>query len=128
MADDPVDVLIIGAGAAGAAMAWSLAETRMRIVWLEQGDWVNPAPYPSNRMYPPKESPLPPVPLGRGGEMLARGFNRLGWHWWPSDSAIATRPYQGRAQCINLGPCMTGCAQGAKASTDITYWPLAVRK
>src|SRR5438309_686945 len=47
MADDPVDVLIIGAGAAGAAMAWSLAETRMRIVCLEQGDWMNPATYPS---------------------------------------------------------------------------------
>ena len=23
--------------------------------------------------------------------------------------------------------CLTGCAQGAKGSTDVTYWPLAVR-
>ena len=38
----PVDVLIIGAGASGAAMAWSLADTKMRIVCLEQGDWMNP--------------------------------------------------------------------------------------
>ena len=30
-------------------------------------------------------------------------------------------------QCINLGHCTPGCAQGAKASTDITYWPLALR-
>ena len=37
MSDDPVDVLIIGAGASGAAMAWSLAETKMHIVCLEQG-------------------------------------------------------------------------------------------
>src|SRR5450759_2771276 len=44
-----VDVLIIGAGASGAALAWSLAETRMRILCLEQGDWVNPADYPSTR-------------------------------------------------------------------------------
>ena len=29
--------------------------------------------------------------------------------------------------CINLGHCTPGCAQGAKASTDITYWPLAIR-
>ncbi|MDA1076681.1 MAG: NAD(P)-binding protein, partial [Proteobacteria bacterium] len=39
--DDPIDVLIIGAGASGAAVAWSLAETRMRIVCFEQGDWMN---------------------------------------------------------------------------------------
>jgi flavin-dependent dehydrogenase len=32
MSDDVVDVLIIGAGASGAAVAWSLAETRMRVV------------------------------------------------------------------------------------------------
>ena len=45
---DTVDVLIIGSGASGAAVAWSLAETKMHIVCLEQGDWVNPASFPSN--------------------------------------------------------------------------------
>ena len=220
---DPVDVLIIGAGASGAAVAWSLAETRMRIVCLEQGDWMNSSNYPSNgrdwearddysyspnirqrstdypindsgtpikvanfngvgggtilyaahfprfhpsdfrvktldgvaddwpidyktlspfydqndRMmgvaslagypsYPEKPAILPPLPLGKSGEALSHGFNKLGWHWWPSDNAIATLPYDGRAQCINLGACASGCAQGAKASTDITYWRHAV--
>jgi len=226
VAEEPVDVLIIGAGAAGAALAWSLAETRMRIVCLEQGGWMNPADYPTTRTgwelerfgefglspngrgrredypvndsespikisnfnavggstvlyaahfprmhpsdfrvksldgvgddwpidyatlepwydvnadmmgvaglagdpaYPPKQPPLPPVPLGILGETLARGFDRLGWHWWPSDSAIATREHKGRAPCINLGPCILGCAQGAKGSTDVTYWPAAER-
>ncbi|MBW2421933.1 MAG: GMC family oxidoreductase [Deltaproteobacteria bacterium] len=226
MACEAADVLIIGAGAAGAALAWSLTETRMRIVCLEQGGWMNPADYPSTRTdwelerfgafglspngrgrredypvndsgspikisnfnavggstvlyaahfprlhpsdfrvksldgvaddwpldyatlepwydvnarmmgvaglagdpaYPPKELPLPPVPLGILGDTLARGFDRLGWHWWPSDSAIATREHEGRAPCINLGPCILGCAQGAKGSTDVTYWPAAVR-
>jgi len=224
---DPVDVLIVGAGAAGAAFAWSLAGTRMNILCLEQGDWMNPAEYPTAGMdweirgqgdfalspntrkrpadypvndsgspilisnfnavggstilyaghfprmkpsdfrartldgvgddwpidyetlapywaendrmmgvsglagdpaYPPKDVPLPPVPLGKVGEAVARGFNALGWHWWPSDSAIATRPHDGRAPCINLGPCITGCAQGAKGSTDVTYWPAAIRR
>jgi choline dehydrogenase-like flavoprotein len=221
-----VDVLIIGAGASGAALAWSLAETRMRILCLEQGDWVNPADYPSTRRdwevrmdrefspnpnvrrrpedypindddspisvvnfngvggstilyaahfprphpsdfrvrsldgvaddwpinyaslepfyalndrqmgvaglagdpaYPLHEPPLPPVPLGLAGETMARGFNALGWHWWPSDTAIATQEYEGRAACVNLGPCKSGCAQGAKGSADITYWPVARR-
>ena len=226
MSTEPVDVLIIGAGASGAAAAWSLAETRMRILCLEQGDWMNPLDYPStsrnwesirsrefaispnvrgretdypindrnspiavanfnavggstilyaghfprfhpsdfrvktldgvaddwpldyetlspyydenDRMmgvsglegdpaYPPKPAVLPPLPLGKSGQKLASGFNRLGWHWWPSDTAIATEQYDGRDKCINLGACTAGCAQGAKASTDITYWPHAVR-
>ncbi len=223
---EPVDVLIIGAGASGAAIAWSLADTRMRIVCMEQGDWTSPSEYPTNypdweqrlsgqfsidpnvrrlasdypinnedspisvvnfngvgggtilyaahfprlhpsdfrvrsldgvaddwpvdydqlepyfaendRMmgvsglagdptYPAKQPPLPPLPLGTSGEAVARGFNSLGWHWWPSDSAIISRPYEGRDQCKNLGPCASGCSQGAKSSVDITYWPAAQR-
>lgn len=34
----PVDILIIGAGASGAAAAWSPAETKMHILCLEEGD------------------------------------------------------------------------------------------
>src|SRR5215468_5152684 len=223
---DKVDVLIIGSGASGAAVAWSLAETRMRILCLEQGDWVKPTDYPTNgrdwearlfsdfavnpnrrkretdypinddnspikivnfngvggstimytahyprlhpsdfrvktldgvaddwpvdyptlepffaendRMtgvsglagdpaYPPHEPPMPPLPLGKSGAKIGQAMNQLGWHWWPSDASIATTDYEGRARCINLGHCTPGCAQGAKASTDITYWPEAIR-
>jgi choline dehydrogenase-like flavoprotein len=46
--DEIVDVLIIGAGASGAAVAWSLAETRMKILCLEQGEWIKPTDFPSN--------------------------------------------------------------------------------
>lgn len=227
MADETVDVLIIGAGASGAAMAWSLAETKMHIVCLEQGGLMNPLAYPStgrdwearstsdfatnpnvrglptdypineddspikvanfngvgggtvlyaghfprfhpsdfrtksldgvgddwpidyNQLapyyaenekmtgvaglngdpaYPSDNAPrLPPLPLGDSGKVLAKGFNALGWHWWPSDTAIITEDYDGRAGCINLGACGAGCAQGAKGSADVTYWPHAQR-
>jgi len=63
--NEKVDVLIIGSGASGAAVAWSLAETKMRILCLEQGDWMKPTDFPSN---------------GRDWEELARRgrFDRCG--------------------------------------------------
>lgn len=224
--EPPVDVLIIGAGASGAAVAWSLADTRMRILCLEQGDWPRPSTFPStgrdwearqfsdfsinpNRRglredypvneddspikvanfngvgggtvlyaghfprfhpsdfrvrtldgvaddwpidyrtlepfyalndemvgvaslegdpaYPPRPSVMPPLPLGPTAQRLGRAMNTLGWHWWASDAAINSQTYDGRPACINLGHCIHGCAQGAKSSTDNSYWPKALR-
>ena len=226
MAEDVVDILIVGAGASGAAAAWSLSETGLSILCLEQGGRTDPDNYPSTKRnwevlrlgeysaspnvrtlpedypindadspiaianfnavgggtilysghfprfhpsdfkvktldgvaddwpldyrqlepffrendrmmgvagidgdpaYPPIDGLLPPIPLGKAGETMAKGFNKLGWHWWPSYCAINTDKYGGRDKCINLGPCHTGCAQRAKGSVDITYWPNALR-
>ena len=225
---DRVDVLVVGAGASGAAFTWSLAEAGIQVLCLEQGGWVDPRTYPTagedweihrqtdfhpdpnfrrlavdyplntrdspidplmynavggstihwsahfprlrpsdfrvrsldgvaedwpvsygdlepffdlndhmmgvaglagDPAYPPKPArQTPPIPLGALGHTVVRGFERLGWHWWPSDSAILTRPYDGRRPCNNCGPCDVGCAVGAKASTDITYWPKALAR
>ena len=220
------DVLIIGAGASGAAAAWNLSRKKLSVVCLEQGDFMDTDKYPSSRTdwelskksdynvspnvreldsdypindtnspisianfnavggstilysghfprfhpsdfrvktydgvvddwpidywqlepyynlndkmmgvsglegdtaYPEIKNLLPPVPLGLAGEKIVDGYNKLGWHVWPSYSAIITRPYGGRDKCINLGPCNTGCVQRAKSSVDITYWPLALQ-
>jgi choline dehydrogenase-like flavoprotein len=227
MRHDPVDVLIVGAGASGAAIAWSLSGTGMRIRCLEQGQRVDRSRFPSKRAdyelhrygdfscdpnvrsragdypinaedspitpvnfngvgggtinylahwvrfhpsdfrvhtvdgvaddwpidygtlepfyavndrmmgvsglagnpaYPAYSPPLPPLPLGKLGRVLAKGFNALGWHWWPSDAAILSRDYRGRRKCRNAGVCDLGCAVGAKSSVDITYWPLAEQR
>jgi choline dehydrogenase-like flavoprotein len=223
------DVLVIGSGASGAAVAWRLSEAGMKVVCLEQGRWVDPASYatadpqweirrqrefspnPNIRRSPedypvedsksaikplmfngvggstimwsshaprfhpsdfrvrsldgvaddwpltyeelepyydlndrmtgmsglagdpanPPRSPrqTPPVPLGRGGELIAAAFDRLNWHWWPSDVNINTRPYgEGRGACNHCGPCEMGCVHKAKNSTDVTYWPPALRQ
>ena len=225
--DLAVDVLIVGAGASGAAFSWSLAESGISVLCLEQGDWVqndsyssthddwelhrqtdmNPNPnvrrdeqdYPIDEKdseisplmynavggstihwsahvprfhpsdfrvrtldgvaddwpikyedleefydlndqmigvagavgdpaYPPKPARQTwPVPLGKVGLKMVEGFERLGWHWWPSESAIVTEPYDGRLPCNNCGPCDIGCTRGSKASSDITYWPKALK-
>lgn len=71
---------------------------------------------------------MPPLPLCPATERLAGAFDRLGWHWWPSDSAINAVPYRERGACNHCGPCGLGCPSGARASTDLTYWPLALKK
>src|SRR5260370_13973494 len=76
---------------------------------------------------PLTEPQMSTQPLGRAGAIFGKAMNKLGWHWWPSDTTVATTDYEGRARCINLGHCTPACAQGAKASTDITYWPAAIR-
>ena len=40
-------MLVIGAGASGAACAWSLAEAGIDVLCLEQGGWVDPSTYPA---------------------------------------------------------------------------------
>ena len=45
-AGDRTDVLVIGAGASGAAVAWRLADAGIGVVCLEQGDWVDARAYP----------------------------------------------------------------------------------
>ena len=82
------------------------------------GDPANP---------PRKQRPMPPLPIGPDGERMAKGFDKLGWHWWPSDNYINSVPYRGRAACNNCGNTVLGCSRHAKGSTDVTYWPEAIQ-
>ena len=80
--------------------------------------------------YPRRRTlPLPPLPLGKLGETLARGFNRLGWHWWPSDSAITTRALRGpRAvhQRRHVPPRLPAGREGAARTSPTGRRPSAV--
>ena len=80
--------------------------------------------------YPPggEDPPLPPLPIGAGGLKVARAHTRLGWHWWPEPNSILSVPYDGRRPCVQRGTCQQGCAEGAKASTDLTHWPKAIAR
>lgn len=83
---------------------------------------------PGNPAYPPQRAfPTPPLPIGKTGIKAAEGLNKLGWHWWPGTNAIPSVPYNGLNPCVRRGTCMTGCPEGAKSTTDITYWPHALK-
>ena len=214
------DVLVVGAGASGAAFTWSLAQAGINVVCLEQGGWVAedafptsdadaqihlqtdfhpdpgfrglPADYPVNeaetpiaplmynavggslihwgahfprfhpsdfrvktlegvaedwpvtyeelepyydendRMmgvsglmgdpaYPEKpERPCPPLSIRKSGELLAKALDKLGWHWWASDTAVSSVSYDGR------DPDMGGFLRSF-ASADLNYWPAALK-
>jgi choline dehydrogenase-like flavoprotein len=224
---DTHDVIVIGAGAAGAALSWRLATHGAKVVCLEQGDWLdqesipkahpdwevrgrhywNPAPsvrasqsdydvtnfgdhpvdpfmycavggstigfgaqywrllpsdfrtkslddfgvdwpisyeelapyYDLNEREvgvsglsgdptgPPRQSPpLGPNAMGGIGERWIEAFERLGWYWWPQDSAIISGPYRGRPACSNRSQCAFGCPQHSLSGADVTYWPAAL--
>ncbi len=69
----------------------------------------------------------PATPGGRIGNVMGRGFNRLGWHWWPADNAILTNDRDARLSCNDCGFCLSGCTRGSIASADVAYWPQALR-
>jgi choline dehydrogenase-like flavoprotein len=84
---------------------------------------------PGNPAYPPKPVDLqPPHRLTRAGEILSRGFDRLGWHWWPAERAVVTVPHGGREPCPqDCESCHQGCSREAKNSSDVVHWPQAIR-
>jgi choline dehydrogenase-like flavoprotein len=111
----------------GVADDWPVDYATLEPFFTENDRMMGVSGLAGDPAYPSKQPPMPPLALGKSGTRFAHALNMLGWHWWPSDTTVATTEYDGRAPCINLGHCMYGCAQGAKASTDITYWPHAIR-
>lgn len=210
---DKVDILIVGAGASGAAAAWNLSKSGYKIVCLEQGPILNSKSYSFNQSkweklkqkefnvnpnirklksdypiddrrspisianfnavggstilysghfprfhpsdfktktldnvssdwpftyddlepyynlndkmmkvsgitgdpaYPPIKNLLPHVPLELSGEIIAKSFNKFGWHWWPSYSAVETSKYKNKKK-------------GTRSTVDKTYWPKAIK-
>jgi len=64
---------------------------------------------------------LPPLPLGISGEKIARSFNRLGWHWWPSYSGVLSKKHMGREKFERSGHYNMFIPYNSKSSLDNTY-------
>lgn len=87
-----------------------------------------PATYPwdEGRRYP-----LPPIALNAPAQAMQRGCAALGVRTAEAPIAAVSRDYEMpgyplRHACVNRGYCHQGCRNGAKASMDVTYLPVAV--
>ena len=73
-----------------------------------------------------KDYPVPPVPLKSSGALFNIAAKKLGLTVVPGPLAIITRPYMGRAACVNCGICSGyGCHVRARSSSAVTVLPLA---
>jgi choline dehydrogenase-like flavoprotein len=112
----------------GVADDWPLAYGDLEPYYRLNEAMMGVAGLAGNAAYPAGGAPrLPPMPLLEAEQQVARAFGRLGWHWWPGDIAVNTRPHgAGRGACTQCGPCEIGCPHRAKASVDVVYWPPAL--
>jgi len=75
---------------------------------------------------PPGEPyPMPPVNVYPQGQVIARGFEKLGKRVAPLPMAVTTVPYNGRAVCLWDGWCDAGCPIGALANPLTIHLPRA---
>ena len=68
----------------------------------------------------------PPVAPGPLGSVAGRGFEKLGWHFWPMPCAILGAPFKERPACNNCGSCQSGCPTGALNDYQVSVWPYAL--
>lgn len=77
--------------------------------------WASGAPYPHGEL-----------PWSAKDDVLAVGFDKVGYRVEMTPHAIATGPVDGRSACMYYGFCMDGCKSDAKGSVNVNYLPEAV--
>ncbi|MDA8631264.1 GMC family oxidoreductase [Litoricolaceae bacterium] len=106
----------------GVGCDWPISYEELAPFYEANERFLGVAGLPGDPAYPDLMGHLEtPLPLGSAGARLAEAFNRLGWHWWPSYSAIVQKRQGQRDGCAMEGPCNTGCFNGAKGSADVTF-------
>lgn len=157
---DPAEVLganTSGTGVGGSMLHWGAfcprpdqrdlqlhTETGMGVDWPVQYDELlpyyeeieqflgvsGPNPYPWD---PGRRYPTGPVPVNGPGQLMLRGYEKIGLRASPAPIAALSQTYHrpeygDRAACVNRGFCHQGCRNGAKGTMDATYLPWAVKK
>jgi choline dehydrogenase-like flavoprotein len=108
----------------GVAADWPIRYWDLAPYYDFVDNFVGISGVPGDPAYPPRSVKcLPTHRLNDGAEILRRGFDKLGWHWWPADQALITMPHAGRPPCTEDGDC----PREARASADVVFWPEAIR-
>lgn len=79
--------------------------------------------HPGDPGYPARPH-APRLPLIRHGDyydLVTRGMDTLGLHWWPADNAILTEDRGDRLACNTCGMCNFGCPRGSLSTATNAY-------
>ena len=117
----------------GKGANWPLSYYDLEIYFDELETFLGisgPTPYPWG---PARNSsyPLPALPLNAAAQLMQRACRQLNMQTSPAaNAALSASYYQEhigwRHACSNRGFCEAGCNNGAKASMDVTFIPLAI--
>lgn len=122
---DPRDLQLRSTTGEGVDWPFTLDELKPFLQEAERTLGVSgPAHYPWD---PERRYPLGPIPVNAPGQLMQRGFAALGLRTSEAPIAALSSPQGERGACVNRGYCHQGCRNGAKASMDVTYLPLAVK-
>ncbi|MDO7875320.1 GMC family oxidoreductase [Hymenobacter sp. ASUV-10] len=118
----------------GLGVDWPLSYEELAPYFEEVEQFLGisgPTPYPWGPARA-KGYPLAPLPLNSAAQLMVKGCEKVGINTSPAaNAALSARYYQEgvgwREACTNRGFCQAGCSNGAKASMDVTYIPLAVQ-
>lgn len=116
----------------GLGRDWPIAHAELVPYYAEVERFIGvsgPADYPWGDA---RDYPLPPLPLNAPARLMREGCDALGLRTSPAPNAALSGTYYREAYgfrpaCTNRGFCQAGCSNGAKASTDVTFIPAAVR-
>jgi choline dehydrogenase-like flavoprotein len=77
----------------------------------------------ANPFDPPRSTPYPtpPHPFNLASQVVKRGAEKLGLHFYREPVAIPSQDWNGRPACVGAGSCHLGCRIEAKSSMDVTY-------
>jgi choline dehydrogenase-like flavoprotein len=111
----------------GVALDWPISYFELAEYFEINDQMMGVSGLAGDPAYPPRGArEFPPLPIGLGAKKISQAYERLGYHWWPVDSAIINGQKGTRKSCNNCGPCDLGCPRGSRASVDLAYWPEAI--
>ena len=102
---------------------WPISYEDLSAYYDENDADVGISGVPGDPAYPPRPDALrqPFVAHGEYHNLLAKGLDQLGLHWWPADNAILTEDRGDRLACNSCGMCNLGCPRGSLGTSTQAY-------